>query len=92
MLVEDIEEYDVLIEAYQQGLYTDAEVVSKSISMLFQSNNRHELWKHLSSGHRILITQLLTDFDESAEPFSINSDPFRVWSEMSALKRWVLSK
>lgn len=87
-----IDEYRSLLDGYADGLYTDGEVVAASFKLLFQSDEREAFWRAVTIEHRELMTQLLTDFDESAEPFAIKDDPKRIWREMTALKRWLATR
>jgi hypothetical protein len=91
-LMDKIDEYRSLLDGYQEGIYTKGEVVSASLGLLIQSANREALWAALVPEHREYMAQLITSFDESAEPFAIKADPFQVWREMSALKQWYFSK
>lgn len=90
--MDKVDEYRSLLSGYQQGIYTDSEVVSKALELLFLSDNREALWAAFTSRHRDLMAQFLYNFDEAAEPFAINADPFEVWREMSALKQWLASR
>lgn len=92
MLTDKIDEYRALLTWYHQGIYTNGEVVSKSLELLFESSNRDVLWNTFTSEHRHTMTQLLVEFDESAEPFAIRGDPIQAWREMSTLKRWLAER
>lgn len=86
------EEYRALLDRYADGMYTYAEVVSMSLELLFLSDDRDAFWLTLTPDHRERMTRLLTNFDESAEPFAINTDPNNAWREMSDLKRWLAAR
>ncbi|RYG38778.1 MAG: hypothetical protein EON93_01430 [Burkholderiales bacterium] len=90
--MDKIDEYQALLAGYEEGMYTEGEVVSASLGLLFQSTNREALWAAFVPEHREYVAQLIKNFDETAEPFAIKADPVQVWREMSALKQWFTGK
>jgi hypothetical protein len=87
--MDKIDDYSKLLEGYEHGLYTDGEVVSAALGLLFESTRRELFWKSLTPAHCEKMERLLHDFDETAEPFTIRGDPHQVWYELSTLKRWL---
>jgi hypothetical protein len=51
-------------------------VVSKSIGLLYRSDDRDAFWQALTPAHREKMSLWLSRFDESAEPFAIKADPY----------------
>ncbi len=87
-----IAEYRSLLDYYEQGLYTWAEVGGQALRLLFLSDDRSAFWDALSPKHREPMAQLLTEFDESAEPIAIKADPIQIWREMADLQRWFAAR
>jgi hypothetical protein len=87
-----IDEYRALLDWYQHGLYTRAEVGGQALRLLYLSDDRVAFWNALETDHRDRMSQLLTHFDESAEPFAIKTDPVQIHREMSELKRWLAAR
>lgn len=86
----EIDQYLNFLSYYEEGLYTDNEVISSSIDLLYKSTNRDAIWYSLKPEHREKIAKCLESFDESDIPFAINADPIEVWRCLSALKKWLL--
>ena len=87
-----IDDYRSLLEWYQKGLYTWAEVGGQTFRLLYSSDDRRAFWDALEPDHRERVTEVLMAFDESAEPFAIKADPIQVWREMTDLKAWLLAQ
>jgi hypothetical protein len=87
-----IDDYRSLLEWYEKGLYTWAEVGGQAFRLLFLSDDRTAFWEALESDHREQMTKVLNAFDEAAEPFAIKADPIQVWREMTDLKGWFLTQ
>lgn len=85
----NIDEYRDLLDGYRVGMYTGNEVISKTIRLLYASEDRDAMWQALTPQHRQAATEIISSFDESAEPFAIRMDPLQLWKEMSTLKRWL---
>jgi len=87
--MDKIDDYSRLLDGYENGLYTDGEVVWAALGLLFQSTNREALWNSLTPAHREKMERFLHEFDEAAEPFTIRGDPHQAWHELSVVKRWL---
>jgi len=84
-----IDDYRSLLEWYQKGHYTWAEVGGQTFRLLYSSDDRRAFWDALEPDHRERLAEVLMAFDESAEPFAIKADPIQVWREMTDLKAWL---
>ncbi len=83
-----IDDYRSLVGGYCDGIYTEGEVVSKALELLYLSEDRDGFWRTLMPKHREYMNRLIESFDETAEPFAIKADPREVWRQMTTLKRW----
>ena len=88
----DLERYNALLEGYEQGIYTDREVVGQAFDMLSKSNDREALWHGLRPAHREELGQFLTNYDEAAPPQLPHEYWRRVKEDTIALKRWFASR
>lgn len=87
-----LDRYQLLLEGYQQGIYTRPEVVGQAIDMLAKGECREALWKTLTPEHREEITQFLKDYDEASPPLFPLEHWRRVKEELDGLHCWFRSR
>ena len=88
-----LDEYHSLVGAYRRGMYTRGEVVSASLGLLFECDDRLAFWQALSVEHRDEMRKVLVEFDPAAEPFALRpADPAEQWRQLSDLKRWLAAQ
>jgi len=88
----NLDRYKTLLDGYEQGIYTDREVVGQALDMLAESDDREALWHGLTPEHREELAQFLASYDETAPPLF----PLEYWrkvkEETVALKRWFAAR
>jgi hypothetical protein len=84
-----LDRYQSLLEGYQQGIYTDREVVGQALDMLTKGTEREALWPELTPQHREEIAHYLTNYDEAAPPLLPHAHWQQVKEDTIALKRWL---
>jgi hypothetical protein len=84
-------EYDRIMADYEALSYTPSETTSRIMGLLDEcdSESREILRSRLPDWMRDQIQRVLTEFDETAEPFALRpADPVKQHQMLTALKRW----
>jgi hypothetical protein len=83
-----LEEFNELYSAYNQGIYTDTEIISKSLELLGEGNAA--LWAALPVNIRDEIRNQLGSFSEKDELISFGSeDVDSMKKRLLIVKRWL---
>lgn len=64
------ERYQGLLEGYEQGIYTDQEVVGQVFDMIVKSHDREPLWQALTPEPREELARYLNAFDRQRRRWS----------------------
>jgi hypothetical protein len=83
-----LKEFNDLYNAYDQGLYTDTEIVSKSLELLGEGDA--DLWAAFPDNIRDEIRKQLESFSEKDELVSFSSeDVDSLKKRLLSVKRWL---
>lgn len=86
-----LDEFEELYKAYDQGLYTDAEIISKSLELLGKGDAA--LWAAFPTHIKDEIRKHLEAFSEDDEIVSFSSeDVASLKSRLIFLKEWLLTQ
>lgn len=86
-----VAEFNELLQNFERGLYTRAEIIGQSIDLLGEGNAA--LWERLPEWVRSQIEMAVLSFSEDEEVFSFsrrNRDVVK--RELLALKRWLIER
>lgn len=86
-----VDEFGELYKGYDQGLYTDAEIISKSLGLLGEGDEI--LWAAFPAHIKDEIRKFLAEFSEGDEIVSFGSEDVEsLKSRLVALKKWLSSQ
>ena len=89
-----VEQVGKLLRSYENGLYSDGEVISISIDILATSGDRKLLWTELPEWVQKRISSRLLTFGDSDDEIVAfgGKDASEAAAKLRSLKNWFLSQ
>lgn len=83
-------EVNELVLDFNQGLYTEAEVVSFCLE-IFAKHLSLEMWRHFPEWIRSGIKEITANFNEESEVVTFGrGDPLQAKRDLLQVKRWLI--